>query len=175
MMNWQRLIAATVLFMTLAVGVAARADEAIPSLVLMEVEFEGDLSDQHQVDLWPSRVALLQDTLRKDLGAHGLYDLRDNAAQAELFAALRKRSQVHDCLACVTDAGAKLGADRVMSVWIYRVSALILTLHARIRDVETGETLFSRSLDLRGDNDKAWLRAEAFLIREIEALPLDKR
>jgi hypothetical protein len=62
-----------------------------------------------------------------------------------------------------------------MNVWVYRVSALILTLHAVIRDSKTGEMIFSRHLDLRGDNDKAWLHAEAFLIRDLAAMPAEKR
>ncbi len=36
--------------------------DGAPSLVLMEPELEGDLSDPNQTKLWPARLALLEDT-----------------------------------------------------------------------------------------------------------------
>lgn len=175
MISWQKILAAMALSLALAAGAVARAEETPPSLVLMEPELEGDLSDPRQTELWPARLALLREALRKDLAGHGLYSVIDNTPQAALFDQLRKREGVHACEACVLDAATKLGADRVMNVWVYRVSALILTLHAVIRETATGQTVFRRSLDLRGDNDNAWLRAEAFLIRDLAGRPAGKR
>lgn len=171
---WQTIFATIAMSAALAVGAIARAEMAPPSLVLMEPELEGDLSDPQQTKLWPARLALLEETLRRDL-AQDLYRVVDNAPKAALFDQLRKRGEVYACEACILDAATQLGADRVMNVWVYRVSALILTLHATIRDGATGQMVFSRHLDLRGDNDKAWLRAESFLIRDLTAMPAEKR
>ncbi len=51
--------------------------------------------------------------------------------------------------------------------WVYRVSNLILTLNYEIRDAATGAVVARKSFDFRGDNDAAWDRAIAYMVRDL--------
>lgn len=148
----------------LALAVPAAAAER-KSLVVLDAEMEGDLSDLARRGEWDARTALLTRTLKDGLNADGLYRVLDAAAAADLLAQLRARREVHACEACLIEVAERLGAERVLSAWVFRMSALILTLHVEIRDGKSGAVLVRKILDFRGDNDTAWLRAANYFVR----------
>lgn len=147
-------------------GVAVPANAAgRPSLVVLDAEVEGDMSDVARRSEWEARAALLTRTLKAGLDTDGLYHVLDDAAAADLLAQLRARREVHACEPCLTDVAARLGGERVLSAWVFRMSQLVLTLHVEIRDGTSGTVLIRKILDFRGDNDTAWVRAAGYFIR----------
>ncbi|ACL57644.1 DUF2380 domain-containing protein [Methylobacterium nodulans] len=63
----------------------------------------------------------------------------------------------------------QLGAGNAL--WHRKSSTLIMQIWVRIESSRTGEVLFSRDLNFRGDTDEAWRRAEAFLTSAITSAP----
>jgi len=159
----------------LALACPAPAGAAGPSLVLLEPELEGDLGDTARLEDWHRRLALIADHLEKSLGESGLYRLVDSAPARDLILSYRGRTAVHACEPCIVTLAKRLDADRALSVWVYRMSNLVLSLHAVLRDGESGAILYARTLSFRGDNDGAWTRAVDYLVRDIAAIPADQR
>lgn len=135
------------------------------SLVVAPVEVEGDTSDPSRAAEWAARAALLTGALKQELNAADLYRVVDDAAAADLLERNRQQREVHACTPCVVDLAGRLGAERVLSAWVFRVSNLILTLHLEVRDGATGEPVIRRNLDFRGDNDRSWLKAGSYFVR----------
>jgi len=157
----RRLVLLAVL-LVLAVPAAAAERK---SLVVLDVEVEGDQSDASRRGELEARAALLTRTLKDGLNADGLYRVVDDGAAADLLARLRARREVHACEACLVEVAERLDAERVLSAWVFRMSALILALHVEIRDGKSGDVLIRKILDFRGDNDTAWLRAANYFVR----------
>ncbi len=77
---------------------------------------------------------------------------------------------IHTCNQCEYDLAKKVQGDKVMIGWIYKMSILVLTMHIEIKDVENERTLISKAYDFRGDNEKAWLRAARYMVRDLEKM-----
>ena len=60
-------------------------------------------------------------------------------------------------------------ATRTARCWVQKVSNLILNLNIEVRDSATGEALYTRSVDIRGNTDESWLRGVRRLVDNIEA------
>ena len=65
----------------------------------------------------------------------------------------------------------RLDADRVLSVWVFRMSRLVLSLHAVLRDGDTGRVRYARTLSFRSDNDRSWSHAAKYLLRDMATIP----
>jgi hypothetical protein len=63
--------------------------------------------------------------------------------------------------------GRQLGVDLVMTPWVQKVSELILNVNVQIFDVPAGRIIFSKSVDMRGNDDESWRRAVRFLVRDM--------
>jgi hypothetical protein len=74
---------------------------------------------------------------------------------------------IHTCNQCEYDLAKTVNGDKVMVGWIYKMSILVLTLHIEVKDVESEKTLISKAYDFRGDNEKAWLRAAKYMVRDL--------
>jgi Protein of unknown function (DUF2380) len=94
--------------------------------------------------------------------------------QAEIDAT-RERQYLHACNGCEIGFAREIGADRVLTGHVRKVSSLIMALWVDIKDAETGRPLVRKALDFRGDNDRAWQRATLYLVRELEHLPPEAR
>ncbi|MCG8082775.1 MAG: DUF3280 domain-containing protein, partial [Candidatus Thiodiazotropha taylori] len=57
-----------------------------------------------------------------------------------------------------------------MTGWIYKMSILVLTMHIEIKNVTDERILISKAYDFRGDNEKAWLRAAQYMIRDLRGM-----
>jgi hypothetical protein len=76
-------------------------------------------------------------------------------------------TDIRNCNQCEFELGKQVEAEKVMTGWIYKMSILILTMHIEIKDVATQQTFISKAYDFRGDNEKAWLRAADYMLRDL--------
>ena len=72
------------------------------------------------------------------------------------------------CNGCEIDIGKALGAERIALCWVQKVSNLILNVNIEVRSVATGETVYVKSVDIRGNTDETWLRGVRRLVDNIE-------
>jgi hypothetical protein len=154
---------------------AAVYSRPLPKLAILDAELEGDLEDTSRVADWDRRLAALNSYLRRELDARNLYIVLSSEPAADLIERDRARRGVHDCVPCIQDVAQRLGAERVLLVWIQRESALVLWLSARVIDPATGNFVLTRSMTFRGDNDRAWNKAADFFLRQLAEVPVERR
>jgi hypothetical protein len=169
------LAAALVLVLLGGAATTAVAAAPPPRLILMEPEIDGDLSDTTRQAEWQDRLALVASHVADALAERALYEVLDPAAAEAEFVKHRRRADVQACAVCAQAVARAADADRVLSLRVFRMSNLVLSLHAILRDGPTGEVRYAKVLDFRGDNDAAWLKAADYLIREIAKLPAERR
>jgi hypothetical protein len=68
----------------------------------------------------------------------------------------------------VLDRDEAPGAERIALCWVQKVSNLILNINIEVRSVATGETVYAKSVDIRGNTDETWLRGVRRLVDNIE-------
>ena len=112
------------------------------------------------------RNATLQ--LRQELAERRLYVVVDEVRSQALQDRLRSQQEfLYRCDDCAAQVGKLLGADLVMTPWVQKVSELILNVNVQIYDVKADKVLFSKSVDMRGNDDQSWMRAVRFLVRDM--------
>lgn len=106
--------------------------------------------------------------LQRELAERGLYRVVDPAPSADLQRHLRSQQEyLYRCDDCAEQVGKLLGTDLVMVTWVQKVSELILNVNVQIYDVKAQRVAFSKSVDLRGNDDESWQRAVRFLVRDM--------
>ena len=137
---------------------ARRAALAVLPIKLLDTSQEPtDQSAEHA-----RRLAAMAEALARDLKRTGAYE----------DTVLIERQAISDACpqetpACLLAAAKARGATFAFVGVVQKSSMLIMQMWARIVAVETGSVVVSRQLTFRGDNDEAWARAEAFLVREL--------
>ena len=112
------------------------------------------------------RNATLQ--LQRELAERQLYRVVDPTPSQELQRVLRSQQEfLYRCDDCAEQVGRLLGVDLVMATWVQKVSELILNLNVQIYDVKAQKVVFSKSVDMRGNNDVSWRRAVPYLVRDM--------
>ena len=112
------------------------------------------------------RNATLQ--LREALAEARLYVVVDPAPSQALQDRMRAHQAfLYRCVDCAVQVGRLLEVDLVMTPWVQKVSELILNLNVQIHDVKADRILFSKSVDLRGNDDRSWTRAVRYLVRDM--------
>jgi hypothetical protein len=146
-----------------------RAQTEAPALAVAELDYSdtsGEVIDQSADHV--RRLRSFEAALRSDLAAGG-----------------KLRSVSLDCPpnACsVGDIDARTligkaeaaGADFLLIGAFHKVSTLIQWAKFDMIDVKTQKLSFERLVSFRGDNDEAWRRAEAFMVRDIRDRELTK-
>lgn len=151
-----------------AVGSVAAAAEP-PALVVLDVEITGDLGGPTFVAEHEARLKTASAKLRESLASTGMYRLVDTAPAQDTIDQLESRHRyLHDCSGCDLEIARQLGADQVFVPWVYRVSALVLSLHYEIHDVASEQVVARKSFAFRGDNDTAWIRAIDYMVRDLK-------
>ena len=140
---------------------------AEPTLLLMEPEIDGDTGPGGRA-AYEDRLELLEEAIARSIEEGALYEVADSELAEASFEKHRHRADVHACTPCAVESAREAGADRVLSVWVFRMSNLILSMQAILRDADTGEVRYSTAHDFRGDTDEAWLRAADRLVRGLE-------
>jgi uncharacterized protein DUF2380 len=147
---------------------AIRAEpRAVPPPVIAVLDFElvGDVGDAALAPQQRKRLQMVSQLLREELVQTCRYRVTDNNVAADLIARLSALEYLHACHGCEFAIAQRLGADQVLTPWVYRVSNLVLALNVEVKDVSTRRMLIKRSLDFRGDNDLAWVRAVKYFVR----------
>jgi hypothetical protein len=139
-----------------------RAQTEAPALAVAGIDYvdtSGEVIDQSADHA--RRLRAFEAALRSDLSAGG-----------------KLRSVSLDCPpdACsVSDIDAKqligkaqaAGADFLLISSFHKVSTLVQWAKFDMIDVKAQKLSFERLVSFRGDNDEAWRRAEAFIVRDI--------
>lgn len=146
---------------------AAAADGKPRTIAILEFELIDDTGDTAARAAQEARLRMISDQLRRELSSRGLYAVLDNAPAAGLIETARARHNLHACNGCELDIGAALGADRVLTGWVQKVSNLILNINIEIRNVATGEIVLKKSVDIRGNTDVSWSRGVSHLVRDM--------
>ncbi|MCG7948930.1 MAG: DUF3280 domain-containing protein [Candidatus Thiodiazotropha endolucinida] len=79
-------------------------------------------------------------------------------------------TDIRNCNLCEYDLARQVEGEKVMTGWIYKMSILVLTMHIEIKNVTDERILISKAYDFRGDNEKAWLRAAQYMIRDLRGM-----
>jgi hypothetical protein len=144
----------------------------VRSLLVLNLELvdtSGEVTDQ--TEYHERRLAAVLDILASELAARKVYDVVDpEKIQAEIDAT-RKRQYLHACNGCEIRFAREVGADRVLTGHVRKVSSLIMAMWIDIKDAETGRPVLRKVLDFRGDNDRAWQHAADYLARQLAELP----
>jgi Protein of unknown function (DUF2380) len=146
---------------------AASAQESPRKIALLQFELVDDTGDRASENAQKVRLELISQQLRDAFTENKLYTVLDNAPAAALIADLEKGYALHDCNGCDVDIGHALGADRVLTAWVQKVSNLILNINIQIRDVKTGLIVLNKSVDIRGNTDDSWSRGIRYMVRSM--------
>jgi len=137
-------------------------------LVVLDIELTGDLGGSRFEAEHEQRMRTVSTRLRDGLKQSHLYNVVDNAPAETLISRLKSERYLYRCNSCALDIARQLDAEQVLVPWIYRVSNLILTLNVEILDAATGRRIMKKALDFRGDNDRGWMSAVDYLIRDMK-------
>ncbi|WP_324250934.1 DUF3280 domain-containing protein [Paraburkholderia saeva] len=154
--------AAALPFEALAQSAGVAGTIAIPDCTLIDDNAVYNDADVNRVQ--QLRVTMISDQLRSALRDRGLYRVADNAPAAALIASLQSAQDLNACNGCEREVGRRLNAGRVGVCWVQKISNLILNINLRIEDVQTGATVFQRSVDIRGNTDLSWQRGVIALV-----------
>lgn len=133
---------------------------AVLNLELVDTSLEGASRGVDPAET--KRLVLASDLLRDLLNASGKYDVVD-IAPAE--AAIADAGLIHGCNGCETRIARALGAERVMTGTVQKISTLILTISLFERDVASGRLLQVAIAQIRGNTDQSWTRGIKWLVR----------
>ena len=114
------------------------------------------------------RGLLITSELAQEFARRDMYRVVDPAPAAQLIEKLKASYELRACNGCEIDIGKALGADRVALCWVQKVSNLILNINISVQSVPTGETVYAKSVDIRGNTDEAWLRGVRRLVDNIQ-------
>jgi hypothetical protein len=114
------------------------------------------------------RAALISAELAKELERRGMYRVLDPAPAVKLIERLKASSDLRACNGCELDIAKALGAERVALCWVQKVSNLILNVNIEVRNAATGETVYAKSIDIRGNTDESWLRGVRRLVDNVQ-------
>lgn len=151
---------------------AAPAPPARPvatrSLAVLDFELVDEQNNPATKAAQVLRLQTATTELQRELADRGLYRVLDPAPSADLQRHLRSQQEyLYRCDDCAEQVGKLLGADLVMSTWVQKVSELILNLNVQIYDVQAQKLAFSKSVDMRGNDDVSWQRAVRYLVRDM--------
>jgi hypothetical protein len=138
---------------------------------VMDFELINEMSD-YETDVsrasLQQRLRLIDEALRREFAERGLYEVIDNAPAAALIAREKALHDLRQCNGCEFDIGHALGADIIILGWVQKISNLILNVNIEVKDVSTQKTLYTKSVDLRSNSDKSWLRGIHYMVDSIE-------
>lgn len=139
---------------------AAPLSVAVLDFELIDTSLEGASRGVDKAET--VRLALISGLLRDLLGASGKYKVVDLAPAA---AKIADAGLIHGCNGCDIAIARTLGAERVITGTVQKVSTLILTLSIFERDVATGGNLQVATAQIRGNTDQSWTRGVEWLVR----------
>jgi hypothetical protein len=146
--------------LALALTGPVAAGQGAPRVAVLELEWiDTSVPGGMPSEAEQRRLADSAERVRHTLDESQDYTLVDTAPAAALIAELGTRQQLHRCTGCDVQIGQALDADLVVVLWVQKVSNLILNMNALVRDVHSGATVRTASVDMRGNADETWRRA----------------
>ena len=144
------------------------APVATRSLAVLDFELVDEQNNPATKAAQVLRLQAATAQLQRELAERQLYTVVDPAPSADLQRHLRSQQEyLYRCDDCAEQVGKLLGTDLVMSTWVQKVSELILNLNVQIYDVKAQKLAFSKSVDMRGNDDVSWQRAVRYLVRDM--------
>jgi hypothetical protein len=138
------------------------------SLAVLEIELVDEQNNPLTKAAQEVRLASSLQQLQRELAERGLYRVVDPAPSQPLQQQLRSQQEyLYRCDDCAVQVGRQLGVELVMASWVQKVSELILNFNVQIVDVRRQQVIFSKSVDMRGNDDVSWMRAVRFLVRDM--------
>jgi hypothetical protein len=145
---------------------------ALPRLAVLDFELIDDQNNPLTKAAQEVRLRKATQQLQQELAERRLYDVVDPAPSAALQGELRSQQAfLYRCDDCADQVGALLGVDLVMGTWVQKVSELILNLNVQVYARRRRQVVFSKSVDMRSNDDVSWTRAVRYLVRDM----VDKR
>jgi len=158
---------AGLLFAALLLQPSMAGAAAAKKLAILQLEIEDITSASGSQPWHQESLHRLTDILGADLAKADIYEIVTQANVDAATAAFAPISALHNCNGCEIDIARKVGADRVMVAWIFKMSLLVMALHVEIKDVSTGATVYRKIFDFKGDNEESWRRASKYMVREL--------
>ena len=168
--RWLQVLAAAVLLSASlpALGQQDAPATALRSIVVLDFELVDDQGNPLTKAAQEVRLRNAGMQLQRELAERQLYRVIDPAPTASLQRELRLQQEfLYRCDDCAAQGGRLAGADLVMQTWVQKVSELILNLNVQIYDVGAGNVVFTKSVDMRGNDDVSWTRGVRYLVRDM--------
>lgn len=108
------------------------------------------------------RLTLATATLARLLEETGRYRSIDLAPYADRVAATEPR---YACNGCWRALAREAGAEAAVLATVHKVSTLISSVDIHVTELATGSTIARADGQFRGDDDRAYVRAFAFLVK----------
>ncbi|WP_245763223.1 DUF3280 domain-containing protein [Paraburkholderia diazotrophica] len=162
--------AAGAAFCTVSVTVFA-APRTAALLDCAVIDDNAQYSELGAVQAEQARAAMISERLRSQVEQQGLYKVADNRQAALLIDGFKSTQSLNACNGCELEIGRRLGVQRVGVCWVQKVSNLILNINLRIEDTASGQIVFQRSVDMRGNTDQSWRRGTDALVGLLAADP----
>ena len=148
------------------------APAALRSIAVLDFELVDEQNNPLTKAAQVVRLRTVSQQLRQELAERQLYRVVETAPSLELQRTLQAQQEfLYRCDDCAEQVGRLLGADLVMATWVQKVSELILNMNLQVYDVKAQKVVFSKSVDIRGNDDLSWTRGVRFLVRDMS----DKR
>ncbi len=140
------------------------------TLVLLKFEFVEEMHDPRTAESDQNRLLLINDELSRQIEACAAFKITDEApAQSTVTRARSRMAYLYRCNGCAAEIGAAADTQFVLFPWVQKVSNLILNVNAEIRSAATDRVVAARSVDIRGNTDRSWMRgAKALALRICE-------
>jgi len=106
-----------------------------------------------------NRLALVTEELKLRMQSCPAFSIGlAGPAEAKIALARSRVAYLHRCNGCAREIGEAADVQLVLLPWVQKVSNLILNLNGEIRSVATDGVVAARSVDIRGNTDRGWLR-----------------
>ncbi|MDB5784147.1 DUF3280 domain-containing protein [Caballeronia mineralivorans] len=145
-----------------AFAVAVPRSIAVMNCTLIDDNAAYNDADTNRIQ--QARIGMISDDLRAQLRDRQLYRVADNGPASGMIAQLASTQDMNACNGCELQVGRKLGVERVGVCWVQKVSNLIININLRVEDVASGQAVFQRSVDIRGNTDLSWQRGVKALV-----------
>jgi len=121
-----------------------------------------DTSGEPSTPAQAERIRATTEALRHELAKTGKYEIVDLSADAGRIAGLGYQ---RSCVTCFVDVARERRAEVAVFGTVNKISTLILSMEIKVLSVETGKEIVRGTADIRGDNDRAWLRGMEWLVQ----------
>ncbi len=149
----------------------AVAQAIVPkSAAVLDFDLVNDMKDYDSAEVkaaQENRLKMISDELRRLFTQRDLYRVVDTGKATELINRLKATYDLRDCHGCEIEIGKTLQADRIVIAWVQKVSNLILNLNIEVKNVATGQLIYNKSVDLRGNTDESWMRGIRYMVNSI--------